>query len=511
MSPGSVTLLVVLFLALAGGMLSFLGEPVFWPGFWAIAFFYGLIFYIGALAGKRENGDSSESLFLAGRAMPLWMGAFTMSATWVGGGYINGTAESTAASGLAWVQAPWGYALSLVLGGLFFAKPMRKRRYTTMLDPLASKYGEKHAAVLFLVALSGELFWTAAILTALGTTFGTVIGVDFTSAIVISAVVAVAYTTLGGLWAVASTDVLQLLILVVGLWFVVPFVLQSGPGLETSWAAYRKSPGWNFPSGPGVWQWWDFALLLIFGGIPWQVYFQRVLSARDEKTARNLSFVAAVVCLVAAAPAVLIGIVAGVTDWTALGLPAPETSALVLPHTLRYLTTPWIAAVGLGALSAAVMSSVDSSILSASTMAVWNIYRPLLRPGAETRELARATRITILLVGLTATLVALKVQSVYALWFLCSDFVYCLLLAPLVTALFDPKANRAGAIAGFIVSFILRFGGGDSALGIPELLPYPFPEFPFRTLAMVAGLLTIVVVSRLSSAPRNKKSAILSL
>ena len=135
MSPGSVTLLVVLFLALAGGMLSFLGEPVFWPGFWAIAFFYGLIFYIGALAGKRENGDSSESLFLAGRAMPLWMGAFTMSATWVGGGYINGTAESTAASGLAWVQAPWGYALSLVLGGLFLPSPCERddtRRCSTL-------------------------------------------------------------------------------------------------------------------------------------------------------------------------------------------------------------------------------------------------------------------------------------------------------------------------------------------------------------------------------------------
>ena len=504
-SPGTITLLAVLFLLSSGALLAFLGEPVFWPGFWAIAFFYGLIFYIGALAARRESGDSSESLFLAGRAVPLWMGAFTMSATWVGGGYINGTAESTAASGLAWVQAPWGYALSLVLGGLFFAGPMRKKRYTTMLDPLASKYGQKHAAVLFLVALSGELFWTAAILTALGTTFGTVIGVDFTSAIVISAVVAVAYTTLGGLWAVASTDVLQLLILVVGLWLVVPFVVKSGPGLAASWQAYQISPGWNFPTGLGVWQWWDFALLLVLGGVPWQVYFQRVLSARDERTARRLSFVAAGVCLVAAAPAVLIGIVAGVTDWPALGLPPPESSALVLPHALRYLTNPWIAAVGLGALSAAVMSSVDSSILSASTMAVWNVYRPLLRPHANGRELARATRIAILVIGATATLIALKVQSVYALWFLCSDFVYCLLFAQLLTALFDPRANVCGAAAGFIVSFILRFGGGDATLGIPQTIPYPFAEFPFRTLSMLCGLFTIIVVSRISDSYSSKR------
>jgi high affinity choline transporter 7 len=492
-------MITVLLLAAAGGVLSYLGEPIFWPGFVAIALFYGLIFFIGALAAQREGGDTTESLLLASRGIPLWMGAFTMSATWVGGGYINGTAESTAGSGLAWVQAPWGYALSLVLGGLFFAGPMRRKKYTTLLDPLSEKYGEKHAAVLFLVALSGELFWTAAILTALGTTFGTVIGVDFTTAIIISAVVAVAYTSLGGLWAVASTDVLQLLILVVGLWLVVPVVLDSSHGWTATWQTYQQNVGWQFPSGRAAWQWWDYALLLVFGGIPWQVYFQRVLSARDESAAKNLSFIAAIVCLIAAVPAVIIGMVGAVTDWQAMGLAPPDSPALVLPHVLRYLTNPWIAAIGLGALSAAVMSSVDSSILSASTMAVWNVYRPLFHPDAPPEKLARSVRLAVLILGFVATLVALKVKSVYALWFLCSDFVYCMLLAQLTTALFDPRANRTGAIAGLVVSFVLRFGGGEATLGIPQLIPYPFPEFPFRTLSMVCGLITIIVVSRLFS------------
>lgn len=504
MTPLRTTLLAVGLLGLVGLGLAVLGDPIFWPGYAAIVVFYGAIFYIGAKAGAGERGETSEHLLLAGRAMPLWIGAFTMSATWVGGGYINGTAESTAASGLAWVQAPWGYALSLVIGGLVFAGPMRRRRYTTMLDPLAERFGPRHAALLYLVALSGELFWTAAILTALGTTFGSIIGVDFTTAIVISAAVAVAYTCLGGLWAVATTDILQLIILVGGLWFLVPVVLESSGGIQRTWGAYQTSLGWAFPTGLSRWQWWDFALLLIFGGIPWQVYFQRVLASKDEAAAKGLSFIAAVVCVVAAVPAVVIGMVGKVTDWAALGLPAPDNMALILPHVLRYLTEPWVAALGLGALSAAVMSSVDSSILSASSMAAWNVYRPLIQPDATPAQLGRVMKKLIVVIGVLATLVALKVQSVYALWFLCADFVYCLLFAQLVTALFDPKANRAGAQAGFAVAFILRFGGGEAALGIPQLLPYPFPEFPFRTLAMVVGLATIMVVSRMVGAENQE-------
>ena len=90
--------------------------------------FYGAIFYLGAAAARgKGTGDRPDQMMLAGRALPLWMGIFTMSATWVGGGYINGTAEATASSGLVWVQAPWGYALSLVIGGVLFAGPMRRR------------------------------------------------------------------------------------------------------------------------------------------------------------------------------------------------------------------------------------------------------------------------------------------------------------------------------------------------------------------------------------------------
>ena len=111
----------------------------------------------------------------------------------------------------------------------------------------------------------------------------------------------------------------------------------------------------------------------------------------------------------------------------------------------------------------------------------------------------------IWIIGIAATLIALKIQSVYALWFLCSDFVYCILFPQLVAALFDRRANAIGSFAGFVVAAILRSGGGEPVLGIPTWMPYPMIDadsvvnFPFRTTSMLAGLLTIIIVSRLTS------------
>jgi high affinity choline transporter 7 len=481
---------------------------VFWPGFISMMIFYAAVFYIGSYIAKKKQGDEGSDWLLAGRSMPLFVAVFTMSATWVGGGYINGTAEYTASSGLVWVQAPWGYALSLIIGGIFFARPMRRRKYTTMLDPIADRFGKKAAALFFIPALTGEIFWSAAILTALGTTFGTVLGLDTDTSIVLSAIIAVAYTAIGGLWAVALTDVLQLLLLAIGLLIVLPYAFQNVGGMEAAWAAYVEKKGAAatlIPSrealGSYYWNWWDYALLLTFGGIPWQVYFQRVLSAKNEKTAMWLSIVAGFVCLLMAIPAIMIGVIGDVANWEAMGLVAPPDGASTLPYVVRYLTNPWVATIGLGAIAAAVMSSVDSSILSASSMAGWNIYRPLIKPDVSPENLRKVIQKCIWLIGMAATLLALKVSSIYALWFLCSDFVYCLLFPALVCALFDPKANTVGAISGFAVAFILRFGGGEPTLGIPIMIDYPMIEdgvvlFPFRTLAMVSGLVTMVVVSR---------------
>jgi solute carrier family 5 (high affinity choline transporter), member 7 len=177
---------------------------------------------------------------------------------------------------------------------------------------------------------------------------------------------------------------------------------------------------------------------------------------------------------------------------------------------------PAIGILGLAAIVGAVTSSFSSSILSAGSMLSWNGLRRLVFPALSIGAMRRVIRASILLLGAAAALLALEVQSVQALWFFTSDLVFVLLFPQLVFALFDARVNRAGSVAAFVVSFILRAGGGEPLLGLPHFIPYPrifaiflsgSPAdwydthtgamlFPFKTLAAAAGFVLLPVVSR---------------
>ncbi|XP_044163337.1 high-affinity choline transporter 1-like [Acropora millepora] len=115
------------------------------PGLIAIIVFYLVIVGVGIWAARRRKNNEEETM-LAGRSIGGIIGTFTMTATWVGGGYINGTAEAVFDKdrGLVWAQAPWGYSVSLAVGGLAFAKIMRNREYFTMIDPFQERYWSTH-------------------------------------------------------------------------------------------------------------------------------------------------------------------------------------------------------------------------------------------------------------------------------------------------------------------------------------------------------------------------------
>jgi len=184
----------------------------------SIVLFYVLILAVGIWAGRKGSGEHSEDeVMLAGRNIGMFVGIFTMTATWVGGGYINGTAEAIYTTGLVWCQAPFGYSLSLVMGGIFFANEMRRQGYVTMLDPLQDAFGERMGGLLFLPALCGEVFWAAGILAALGATLSVIIDMDKNTSVILSACIAVFYTLFGGLYSVAYTDVIQLFCIFIGL------------------------------------------------------------------------------------------------------------------------------------------------------------------------------------------------------------------------------------------------------------------------------------------------------
>lgn len=267
----------------------------------------------------------------------------------------------------------------------------------------------------------------------------------------------------------------------------------------------------------------DVYILLICGGIPWQAYFQRVLSVKQVHHARILSFVAAVGCFSMAIPSVLIGAVATTADWrkgglpNATSLPLPEAHAkFVLPMTLQYMTPPAITFIGLGAVTAAVMSSADSSILGASSMFVRNVYQIIFRPNASQKELGYCMKVTVVCAGAIAIALALAIPSIYGLFKLCSDLVFVIVFPQLVMVTYVPWSNLYGAMSGYFVSLLLRLLGGEPLIHLPPTIKYPYFDegykgiegeidqeghgqlFPFRTFSMMMGLLTNLIVCYVS-------------
>jgi solute carrier family 5 (high affinity choline transporter), member 7 len=484
---------------------------------------------VGTLAARKVKHGSLADLIVAGRSLPQWVALLTMTATWVDGGYLLGTSEGAYKSGVAsGVQGGLCFGASLVLGGIFFSRRMRAMGFNTLIDPFESRFGKQWAAVLFIPAMLGEVFWSAELLVAIGSSFEVLTGVRLTTAIVLAAAVVTAYTIMGGLWSVAYTDMFQLGLVAIGLVAALPFVLHATGGFGatlTSYAAARPYGSSPLPpfgargaawSVPGIVNWWDVAAMLTFGGIPWNCYFQRVLSCRNPDEARRMSIGSGILTVAFVIPPLLVGMAALSYAWPAdLHARVSANPSETLPQMLRLTAPAWVAMLGLLAIVGAVTSSFSSSVLSAASMFSWNCCKRLLRPQLGPVAMKRLIRVSVALLGGGALVMALRVQSVQALWFFTSDLVFVLLFPQLVYALFDPVANRIGSIVAFTVSLVLRVGGGEPLLGLKPLIPYPelflrHPAewydpatgamlFPYKTLAAVTGLILLPLVSRLTA------------
>ncbi|XP_063439810.1 high-affinity choline transporter 1-like [Mytilus trossulus] len=468
--------------------------------------FYIVILIVGVAAARRKKMSTKvtamESSIVAGRDLNTVVGIFTVTATTVGGGYINGTAESIATSGLVWTLAPFGIFIGLILGGLLFAKKMRDHNYLTMLDPCQEVYGNALVFMVYLASLCGDIFWTASILSALGTSLSVIVNIPLTVAIVTSSAVTIIYTMIGQMISVAYTDIVQLMFITFGLVLSLPFILTNENVGDISISADTWVGTFDI-SFAG--QWWDLFVAMTLGTIPWQSYFQRVLSVRSGRQAQMLSVVGACSAVILVIPSVVIGAVATNADWnkTSLGQSPMDLNqgSMVLPLVLQNFTPNIVAVIGLGAISAAVMSSMDSSILGSSSMFTYNIYAQLFRTKASDSELLWIQRLAILFVGTLATVISIFVPIVYGLFILAADIVFVIVLPQLLCAVYFKWTNSYGAIVGYLVSVTLRIGAGEPTINFPAFIFYPDYDvetgqnFPFRTFAFVTSVLCIVMVS----------------
>ncbi|XP_037269618.2 high-affinity choline transporter 1 [Rhipicephalus microplus] len=487
---------------------------------------YVVIFFVGLLGARKKRQQSKEVtdasnsrlLMNGGRRLGLVISTFTIVATWVDGGFLNGTVEVITSRGLVWCQAVFGYSLSLLMGGLIIAGPMWRAGYVTMMDPLQETFGVTMASLLFLPALIGEVCWCGSILGALGTTVSVVTGLDTRVSVGVSAAVAVLYTVTGGVYSIAYTDVVQLSFMFIGLWICVPFMFinkHMDPILSLPKDELLGSVATNeIPS------YVDTMLLLTFGGIPWQDYFQRILSTKSEFRAKALSFVGFVGTLLMAVPPVLIGVASKATRWNETTFPSGEDptddehAPMMLSLALQYLTPTAVSCLGLGVVAAAIMSSADSCLLSCGSIAARNIYVPLIRPQASDTEVVWVLRLCVVAVAAASAVMAIVVRSVYDLWALSADLVYVVLLPQLLAAVFLGRrwCNVVGSVTAFSLGLVLRVLGGEPVLGIPAIMHYPLYDgsrqlFPFKTVTMLLSGITLLAVSRVTDWVTGSKPA----
>ncbi|XP_064202973.1 high-affinity choline transporter 1-like [Anguilla rostrata] len=491
------------------------------PGLIAVAVFYMIILAIGIWASrkskqveKKSSGTGTEVTLVAGRNINIFVGIFTMTATWVGGAYILGTSAAVynPKKGLIWALMPLDFALNFLLAGFFFAKPLRGKGYVTMMDPFQLKYGDGLTCTLLIPALIGDLLWVACIMAGLGGTISMIL--DFSSfySICISAAVAIIYTILGGMFSVAYTDIIQLVFIFVSMWMCVPFLMVNPASTDITLTAFNgtfQAPwvGTLEPEDLGLWI--DEFLVLSLGGLSYQAMHQRILSASSVRDAQVICFAAAGFSFIMGIPSLLAGAVAASTDWnmTSYGLPSPYDrgeAGNILPIALQHLTPNLVSILGIGAIAAAVMSSMDSCLLASASLFSKNIYKTIIRKQASDRELQWVIKISVTVVGLVGMGLAFIEDSVLPLWILSTDVLYTVILPQLVCVLFFPVSNGYGATGGYIVGVVLRVLSGEPLLHLPPAIHFPgcrlidgvyVQYFPYRSLTMLIALCSILLIS----------------
>lgn len=283
-------------------------------------------------------------------------------------------------------------------------------------------------------------------------------------------------------------------------------------------------------------------------------------------------FASAAFCLVLGVPSILVGAVAASTgksllskaskglpvgeedpdeacsfpsDWnsTSYGLPTPyerNQAGAILPIALQFLVPSYVSIIGIGAVAAAVMSSMDSALLSSASLFSSNVYKNIFRKQvrgsdlgaaaaaaavpqlhrlllllqASDREMQWVIRISVVVVGLAGTGLTFLDSSVLVFWLVGVDMSYTIMFPQLVCILFSEVSNSYGAAVGLIMGIVLRVLSGEPLLGLAPVIHFPGCRldeegkmtqfFPFRTTIMVASMVSIWLFSWITSTVFNR-------
>lgn len=482
----------------------------------AIVLYLALMVGIGAWYSKKNK--STDDFYLGGRKLGPLVTAMSAEASDMSSYLLMGLPGLAVVYGIA--EASWtaiGLAVGTYINWLLVAKRIRlyshKINAVTIPEFFAKRFHDNAKVLSLIAALIIIIFfvpYTASGFSACGKLFSSLFGVDYQIAMIISAVVIVLYTTLGGFSAASTTDLIQSIVMTVALFVVVGFGVSQAGGVHAVLENASQLPAYFSltSTGDGAGGTTPYGGLTIVSTLAWGLgYFGmphillRFMAIEDSKKLKTSRRIASVWVVISMAVAIFIGTV-GVGMIGAGVLDGGFDGERVIIEISKLLSTygifpALVAGVILSGILAATMSTADSQLLAASSSASQDIFISFFKVKLSQKKAMLIARASVVLISVIGVIIALDENSSI---FRVVSFAWAgfgAAFGPLVLfSLFWKRTNKAGAVAGMVTGgamvFIWKYiiAKLSPVLNIYELLP-----------AFILSSLAIVAVSLLTKAP----------
>ena len=454
---------------------------------------------IGLMAAKRVQ--NSADFAIAGRHLPMAMIVTTTFATWFGSETVLGIPAKFVNGGLhGVVEDPFGAGFCLIFVGLFFAGKLYRMTLLTISDYYRERYGRLVEVICSLIIMVSYLGWVSAQVTALGLVFNVLSNnlISIELGMVIGVVSILAYTLFGGMWSVAITDFIQMIILVVGLSILAVFAADQAGGadkvvnLALSKDLFKFFPEPNFKEMAFF---FAAAITIMFGSIPQQDVFQRVMSANSLEAATRGPVIGGICYILFAFVPMFLVVSAMLIMPEKAAILMAEDPQKVLP-TLVMEHMPFIMQVlFFGALLSAIKSCASATLLAPSVTFTENIWRQF-RPHQSDKQELLAMRLTVLVFSVVVLCYAILMQgtSIYEMVSGAYQVPLVGAFVPLTFGLYWKRATTQGAIFAIVLG-LLTWG---LFLATPA-----GQEFPAQLAGVLASLVGMGVGSVGPQAIRN--------
>ena len=457
----------------------------------------------GLVAAKRVK--TSADFAIAGRHLPLAMIVTTTFATWFGAETVLGIPAKFVNSGLnGVVEDPFGAGSCLILVGLFFAGKLYRMNLLTISDYYRERYGRSVEVICSIIIMVSYLGWVSAQVTALGLVFNLLSDgvISMPLGMTLGVVSVLAYTLFGGMWSVAITDFMQMIILVVGLAVLAVYAGDQAGGADKVIALAVSQDLFKFLPEPNMKDILFFlaaAITIMFSSIPQQDVFQRVMSANSLNAASKGPIIGGICYILFAFVPMFLVVSALIIMPEQAAQLIQEDPQKVLP-TLVMTQMPFVMQVlFFGALLSAIKSCASATLLAPSVTFTENIWRQFF-PHQGDKQSLLAMRVTVLVFSALVLLYAIQMQgsSIYEMVSGAYQVTLVGAFIPLLFGLYWAKATTQGAILSI-------------ALGLSTwLLMLMTPageEFPAQLAGVLASLAGMLIGSLAPQVIKNKHGA----